>query len=250
MPQFFEQLRHYTKGIRFYLILGIIVVTLEVWWWGTAVFGSTELSGIRIQEVYAWLSILFLCVTLLIGPATKIFSQLPGKQLIRESRRMIGIGGAWFGLLHAAIVYLKQFRGAQILQLPRLYQQSIVLGIIALIALTLLALTSFNQAMKTMGVWWFRLHRLVYVSALAALMHAFMIGAHATSAVALGLLAAVAAVWVGANIYLLVRSSDRSFWRIVALGYGTALLIAVLSYGVAQHRSTAVDLQAHAEQRQ
>jgi DMSO/TMAO reductase YedYZ heme-binding membrane subunit len=242
-------LQHWLQGIRLYLGLGIVLVTAEVVWWGRTIFGNSDLATVRIQEVYAWISIILIAVTLLIGPATKIFAGLPGKQQIRESRRLIGIGSAWFALLHAGLAYLNDFQNSKLLELPRDYQLALLLGVIGLVCLALLAFTSVNAIMKAWGIWWFRLHRLIYVSALAVLMHAFMVGAHATSTVALVLLGLVAAIWIGCNIYYLLRGPAPSAWNLIALCYGTILLLAVLNYGLTQHLGYNAVISEHAGHR-
>ena len=235
MHTLMTQFRYWTHGIRFYIALASVLVTIEVLWWGRAVFGDTPLATIRIQEAYAWISTGLLAAALMIGPVLKAFPALPGKQLLREARRMVGISAFWFGLLHALIPYFKQFNTADASRLPDIYQWSLLLGVVGLFILMLMAFTSFDGAMKSMGVWWFRLHRFVYLAALAILLHAFMIGAHATSAGVLIALAAVALLWIGLNIYLLVRSPNANFWRIIALSYGVMLLVAVLNYGLSQY---------------
>ncbi|HEX8227348.1 MAG TPA: ferric reductase-like transmembrane domain-containing protein [Candidatus Saccharimonadales bacterium] len=240
-------LRYYGRGIRLYLSIGIVLLTLEVLWWGIAVYGATDLATIRIQEAYAWLSVALLVLALLIGPITKVFPKLPGMPMIRESRRIIGIGAAWFAVLHALLSYFKQFNADSIFGLPAIYQQSFALGILAIIALLALTFTSANAIMRAMGVWWFRLHRLIYVAILASLMHAFMIGAHATSLPVLVALAALAAIWIGCNIYLLFRDKDASFWRILALCIGTILLLATLNYGLTEYRGNNLIIGEHGE---
>jgi sulfoxide reductase heme-binding subunit YedZ len=235
MERLLNTLRFWSRGIRLYLSAGILLVTLEVWWWVTVVVPSTQLQIIRVQEIFAWLAIGLLALTLLIGPGMKVFSGIPGKGIIRDSRRMIGIGAAWFASLHAAVAYIKQFNGSNPFSLPKLYEQSLLLGVIGLICLLALAFTSVNAIMRSWGVWWFRLHRLVYVAALAGLMHAFMVGAHASSTLALLFLGAVAAIWTGLQLYILLRHPQQSFWYIITLSYGVILLAAVLNYGLTQH---------------
>jgi DMSO/TMAO reductase YedYZ heme-binding membrane subunit len=229
-------LRYWAGGIRLYIGIGIAVVTLEVIWWAHTVFPDASLATIRMQEVYAWLSVFLLSVTLLIGPVTKAFARLPWKPQIRDARRLIGIGAAWFALLHMVITYFGQLKGGNPFDLPLLYQKSLLLGVIAMICLLALAFTSVNAIMKAWGVWWFRLHRLVYVAALAALMHAFIIGAHATGTVALVAIAGVSAIWIGFNLYLLKQNPQASKWKLFALSYGVLMLLAVLNYGLSQHQ--------------
>ncbi len=48
------------------------------------------------------------------------------------------------------------------------------LGVIGLAILTLMAATSTRWAMKCLGKWWKRLHRLVYIAGVIALMHGLL----------------------------------------------------------------------------
>lgn len=48
------------------------------------------------------------------------------------------------------------------------------LGVVGLTILTLMAATSTRWAMKTLGKWWKRLHRLVYVAGAIILLHAWL----------------------------------------------------------------------------
>jgi sulfoxide reductase heme-binding subunit YedZ len=247
MHKLLATLQYWARGVRLYIAAGILLVTVEVLWWGRAVFGDTELAVTRIQEVYGWLSVGLLVTALLIGPVTKAFTRLPGKPLLWDARRLIGVGAAWFALLHTVIVYLAQFASANPFALPELYRQSLLLGVIALVALLLLAGTSFNAIMKAWGVWWFRLHRLIYVAVLAALMHAFMIGAHAPSKLSLILLGAVSAIWIGLNLYFLFRDPKAPWWRILALALGTLMLLAVLNYGLTRNLGYNTLVNDHSE---
>ena len=244
-----QTLVFWTQGVRMYVGVAIGLITLEVFWWSQVSFSEPRLATIRLQEVYAWLSLAVLLTTILIGPAISIFPHIAGKQQLRDARRLLGIGAAWFAVLHASISYLIQFRGSNLAGLPRSYQQALALGAIGIIVLLILVFTSFNAVMKLWGVWWFRVHRLVYIGILAALMHAFMIGTHASGLLALLMIAGAATVWVSANIYLLMtRSAQTTTWKIISLSYGAILLLAVLNYGLTQHAGYNVITTGHMRQ--
>ena len=222
-------------GVRIYIALMTPLITLEVWWWAATLFGGTQLEIIRTQEVYAWLSLLFLTLTLLIGPVTKLFPRMPGLPVIRDSRRALGISAAWFAALHMLITYFKQFGGINPLQLPATYQRSMLLGVIALAILIAMAATSVNAIMKKWGVWWFRLHRLVYAAVILVLVHAFMIGAHATTTVVLVILSALALIWIAANIAILIKSNEVTISRVLSISLCIIVLAGTLTYGLDQH---------------
>ena len=235
MKNILTTVKYWLSGVRLYIALITLLITLEVWWWAATLFGGTQLEIIRTQEVYAWLSVLFLTLTLLIGPVTKLFPKISGLAAIRDSRRALGISAAWFAALHTLITYFKQFQGINPLQLPATYQRSMLLGVIALAILITMAATSVNAIMKKWGVWWFRLHRLVYVAMILVLLHAFMIGAHATTTAALIVLNALAFIWVTINVAVLIRSQEIRASRAVSISLCIIVLAGTLTYGLNQH---------------
>ena len=226
---------HWLRGIRFYIACLIGLVTLEAWWWASAGYSGSVLFATRLEEVYAWLSLGLLSLALLIGPLYSVFPRIPGNSLMRDARRMIGIGAGWFATLHVTIVYTSLFKWANPLYLPTTYQQSFLYGSGALVILLAMVFTSFDKAFNTMGKWWFRLHRLVYVGALLTLLHAFTIGTHATQWLSLIVLTATALLILILHTYLaFVRHQKPTIWQVLAIGYGTLLLIAVFNFGYGQ----------------
>ena len=65
-------------------------------------------------------------------------------------------------------------------------------------------------------------------------MHAFMVGVHTTSRIALVAVVTAALSWVGFNMYFLIRDPTPSVWRILALSYGAVVLFATINYGLSQ----------------
>lgn len=222
-------------GVRLYIALAITLVTLEVWWWAGVAYGGSILFATRLEEVYAWLSIGLVSLAVMIGPAYHIWPRLPGKVIMYDARRLIGIGGAWFASLHVGIVYMALFKTADLFELPGAYRRSFALGIVALLILLAMAFTSFDRALRDLGIWWFRLHRLVYVALLLGLFHALTIGVHATQWPALILLTILAVLLLSMQIYLvLIRKPRPSRWQLLAIGFSAVLLIAAFDYGYSQ----------------
>lgn len=223
-------LNQWRTGVRFYIALGIVAVTIETWWWASMTYaGSSSLLAIRLEEIYAWLALGLIITAVLIGPTYKIFPGLYGKRVMFDARRLIGIGGAWFASLHVAIAYLSLFSAANPLTLPTKYQQSFALGTVALIVLLAMAFTSFDKAFKTMGIWWFRLHRFVYVALLAILAHSFIIGVHATTGPVLALLGLVSGALLVLNIAS--QRGKPSPYKLIALASVAILLVIIFNYG-------------------
>ncbi len=240
------------RGVRVYIAIAILLVTLEVWWWASVSYSGSILFATRLEEAYAWLALGLVSLAISIGPIYSIVPKLPGNAIMRDARRLIGIGGAWFASLHVAIAYVALFKAANPFDLPKSYQQSFALGIIALLILLAMAFTSFDKAFTSMGIWWFRLHRFVYVALLLGLFHAFFTGVHATQWPALIILTAVAAVLVAMHGYLaFVRADRASIWQILAISYGLFLLIVIFNYGYGQKLGyNPIEGKSHAHSRQ
>ncbi|MFW5703643.1 MAG: ferric reductase-like transmembrane domain-containing protein [Patescibacteria group bacterium] len=84
-------------------------------------------------------------------------------------RRQTGILVFLFGLMHYIIIFMApNIRAGEVPSDPPTYQ---IMGVLALYALLPLFLTSNNRAVKKMGKWWQRLHRLVYVIAWLTFLH-------------------------------------------------------------------------------
>lgn len=231
-------LNHWRTGVRFYIALAIIAVTLNAWWWAHANYAGTALFAARLEEFFAWLSLGMITTAVFIGPTYKFFPQLPGRRIMSDARRLIGVGGAWFATLHVTISYSALFHWANPLSLPTKYQQAFAIGSVALVILLAMAFTSFDAAFNKMGIWWFRLHRFVYLALLAIVAHAFLIGVHATkTSVMLVLL--FAALFLLAFHIIGQRDKKPSSWRLLTLSSVAVLLILIFNYGFSHQQSRA-----------
>ncbi len=165
--------------MRLWLAIAFGLITLEVAWWANSLYAGTPLFAVRLEEVYAWLAVGLLAITLCIGPVYRLFPAAPAKLLMRDARRLLGVGTAWFATLHAVIVYVGPFGFPNPLHLLPAFRWSLLLGVVALAILLAMAFTSFDKAFRGMGIWWFRLHRLVYTAGVLIIVHSILIGSHA-----------------------------------------------------------------------
>ena len=146
---------------------------------------------------------------------------------------MLGIAAAWFASLNVGIAYIDQFKAANPFKLPAEYQLAFVVGAVALVILLVMAFTSFDAAFRKLGIWWFRLHRLVYLAILLILFHAFNIGVHATTAPFLIALAVAVLSIFAAHFYIAFRKDARiSTLHSIVLCYGFVLTAGLFAYGV------------------
>ena len=112
-----------------------------------------------------------LCVLLLVTPLREI----TGWAGLARLRRMLGLFVFFYALVHfVAYVWLDQSGQWDdiLLDIPK--RPFILVGLLAWLLLLPLALTSFNVAIRWLGAArWRRLHQVVYVIALLAILHFF-----------------------------------------------------------------------------
>ena len=117
------------------------------------------------------LTLRFLCMVLAISPLRVVF----GLSALARFRRMLGLFVYAYVCLHL-LSYAWFDMGFDPMDMARdiAKRPFILVGFIAFLLLTPLALTSFNRAIKTMGVRrWQQLHRAVYLVAGLAVLHFF-----------------------------------------------------------------------------
>jgi len=113
----------------------------------------------------------FLCLTLAVTPAR----QLTGLNWLLRYRRMLGLFTFFYGMVHL-LCYAGFDMGFDVGDIVRDIPKRpfVLMGFTALVLMLPLAATSFNAAIRWMGAKrWQLLHRLVYVVAIAALLHFF-----------------------------------------------------------------------------
>ena len=119
------------------------------------------------------LTLIFLSLTVAVTPLRKIFSI---NSLVKY-RRMLGLFAFFYGALHL-LTYLWFDRlfnfisvGQDVVRRP-----FILVGMTAFLLMVPLAITSTNKMVKRLGgKRWVRLHRLVYLAAIAGVVHFWML---------------------------------------------------------------------------
>ena len=127
-----------------------------------------------LASKYAALAFWYLYAALLASPLTQLFPNLPYRMIYVKARRAIGASAFLFGLLHGVINFFLIGGLAGFLKITSDSQYLIAFSpsFVALIILTLMALTSFDSMVVKLGVWLKRLHRLVYIAAVLIVIHA------------------------------------------------------------------------------
>lgn len=115
------------------------------------------------------LSLLFLLLTLAVTPLRHLFHWI---WLIKQ-RRLLGLFSFFYAILHL-LAYVGGDRGWQLLSIPAdiIRRPFITVGMISLLFMVPLAITSTHAMIKRMGVkQWKILHRLIYIIAIGGVIH-------------------------------------------------------------------------------
>lgn len=173
-------LKHLHHNPRFYILASSIVISALIASWLRISIPSDQLFGIRLQQTFGLVAIIYWYVALLVSPLQKRFSASSFTPYLVFSRRGIGVSAAYFALLHVGISLFGQIGGlAGITLLPPRFLVATLLGFIALCILIAMAATSFDKAISFMTFpRWKFLHRFGYLAGILAMLHIWMIGTH------------------------------------------------------------------------
>ena len=119
------------------------------------------------------LTLIFLCLTLAVSPLRKIFRV----NSLVKFRRMLGLFAFFYGSLHL-LTYVWFDRGFNLISAAQdvARRPFILVGMTAFLLMVPLAITSTNRMVKRLGgKRWAQLHRLVYVAAIAGVIHFWML---------------------------------------------------------------------------
>ena len=150
-----------------------LLALLPLGYWLTALFqdalGANPAEAL-LRGTGLW-TLRMLCLLLLVSP----LREATGWTLLARMRRMLGLFVFFYALVHfSAYVWLDQSGQWEDIALDIPKRPFILIGLLALLLLFPLALTSFNAAIRWMGAArWRSLHRAVYLIALLAILHFF-----------------------------------------------------------------------------
>ncbi len=119
------------------------------------------------------LTLIFLSLTVAVTPLRKIF----GINSLVKLRRMLGLFAFFYGTLHL-LTYVWFDRLFNLFSVGRdvVRRPFILVGMLAFLLMVPLAITSTNKMVKRLGgKRWANLHRLAYVSAIAGVVHFWML---------------------------------------------------------------------------
>ena len=181
------------------LLLCLVPFLVLVWRW------THHQLGINTVETVArytgdW-TIRFMLLTLAVTPLRR----LPGLNPLIGYRKMLGLYTFFYACVHALHYWAIDIQwNMQILAEDLTIRRFFIAGMIALVLMIPLAVTSTNAMIRRLGgKRWAALHRLVYVSAIAGVVHYLWQGKTAT--VDPLLYAALLAVLLGVRIVFRLR---------------------------------------------
>jgi len=130
-----------------------------------------QLGANPIEEIThrtGWWTLTLLLVTLAVTPLRR----LTGWNGVVRFRRMLGLFAFFYAVLHLlTYVVLDLFFAFDVVLEDVMKRPYITVGFAAFLMLSSLALTSTRGWIRRLGKRWQRLHRLVYVAALAGVVH-------------------------------------------------------------------------------
>jgi len=154
------------------LINGVVPLGMLAWDAYNGQIGANPVNdAIHITGV---MTLIFLSLTLAVTPVRKI----TGWNWLSHFRRMLGLFAFFYASVHLLIYfgYDKSFNVSAVIQ-DVIKRNFILFGMTALLLMAPLAATSTNGIIKKMGAAnWKRLHKLVYIVGISAVIHFWMFG--------------------------------------------------------------------------
>jgi DMSO/TMAO reductase YedYZ heme-binding membrane subunit len=142
---------------------------------------DSRLRGIRLQQFYGLISVLYWYLVLLMSAVAKVVPKKSWMAAILFTRRAFGAMVAYFALLHALVALFDQLDGlGGIGLLPLIFRWSLALGAISLVVLLIMAALSVDKFVGLVKFKaWKQLSRISYVAGALVIVHVWLIGTHA-----------------------------------------------------------------------
>lgn len=157
--------------------------TLLLYYVSAITYPETAAALSNLMRLCGLTSLSLLFITLTPGLIQAYFPRFLFNPILLKARRALGISTFYFGLLHVVIGFFNNLSGRlEVIQFLIDYQKiAVILGLLAFTILLLMALSSFDSAIRVLGARrWKLLHRGIYVAAILVVFHAFLIGSHFT----------------------------------------------------------------------
>jgi sulfoxide reductase heme-binding subunit YedZ len=204
------------------LLLLLVPVAIAIYDFNTEGFGARPLNNVIHRAGY-W-ALIFLMVSLAITPLRRIgrFGQL------FDVRRMIGVGAFVYAATHISLYIADQMFDLWKVASEIVLRLYLTIGFVALLGLTILAVTSTDGMVRRLGgKRWQTLHNVVYGIALLALIHFFQ---QTKADVSVPTFVAGLFGWmIGYRLLIRFKTTrgELPAWKLLAL----SVAIAVLTFG-------------------
>lgn len=141
---------------------------LTIVWWTQHALGARPVTE-AIHETGLW-AVRFLLVALALTPLRQAldWGRLP------LLRRMLGLTALAYASVHLTLYAVQQNGRLAFVAAEILHRFYLTIGCVTLLGLIALGVTSTDAAIRRMGPWWKRLHRLAYMLGTLALLHYFI----------------------------------------------------------------------------
>jgi sulfoxide reductase heme-binding subunit YedZ len=151
-------------------VLAVVFVPglLAAFWWADGDLGAKPVTEV-IHETGLW-AIRFLLIALAVTPLRAALDW--GKLLLL--RRMLGLTALAYALAHFSLYIVDQGGDLLVVASEIIHRFYLTIGFVVLLGLIALGATSTDAAIRGMGRWWKRLHRLSYPLGVLALLHYFL----------------------------------------------------------------------------
>lgn len=166
---------------RFYvLVFSVLVSIFAACFLGLQTEG--DLYYIQLEQVYGFIALATLYVTLIISPIQKVVGKPAWMENVIFARRATGVAVVYFALLHAGVALWGELGGLEGLGLlPEKFVWPLIFSATSLVILVFLAVISVDKMVIMLGYhrWkWFQ--RLVYLCGILIIFHVWAIGIHFT----------------------------------------------------------------------
>jgi DMSO/TMAO reductase YedYZ heme-binding membrane subunit len=161
-------------------------------------------SGVERSVIYEWglragrLAESFFIIVLIPGMATRYGIRNKPLSLLMIFRRYLGILMYVIALAHVAIVRIAPQLPYIDLSLP---SGSVLYGGVAMVLLLPLFVTSNDSSVRRLGIWWTRVHKLIYGAMIVILLHTGLQRVSVWS----GVMAVFVVLETGSYLFLLLR---------------------------------------------
>jgi methionine sulfoxide reductase heme-binding subunit len=203
---------------------------LAAFWWADGDLGGRPVTEV-IHETGLW-AIRFLLIALAVTPLRAALDW--GKLLLL--RRMLGLTALAYAVAHFSLYIVDENGKLLTVAAEIVHRFYLTIGFAVLLGLIALGATSTDTAIRRMGRWWKRLHRLAYPLGALALLHYFI---QSKANVSEPVFVSGLYVWL-----MLWRALPARWQRLVAVYPALALLSGAAAagiefawYGIATHIS-------------